>query len=428
MNAPTPQSGTSRGHCASPLTRDTLAIILAGGKGTRLGSLTSHRVKPAVPFGGHFRLIDFPLSNCVNSGIRRIGVTTQYKAHSLIQDLHQTWSFLRPELGEYLEILPAQQRTEGGWYAGTADSVYQNQDIIRLHDASHLLVLGGDHVYKMDYGDMLSAHVQSGADVTVACIPVPIDRASAFGIMDIDSDNRVTAFTEKPAKCASMPGDRDHALASMGIYVFDTDYALSRLLVDTADPDSSHDFGRDIIPAALHDSTVVAYPFCNARTGSPAYWRDVGDIDSYWEANLELIGIAPELDIYDQRWPILSWQHQAPPAKFALDGTGRPGEAINSMVASGSIVSGARVENSVLFSRVTIDEGSIVEESVILDHARIGRDTRIRRAIIDTGCVIPDGMCIGHDRTVDGCRFEISTNGIVLVTPEMLEQSVLHLR
>lgn len=428
MAASKSRSVISRERFVSALTRDTLALVLAGGKGTRLGSLTSHRVKPAVPFGGHFRIIDFPLSNCTNSGIRRIGVATQYKAHSLIQDLHHGWSFLRPEIGEFLEILPAQQRTNGGWYAGTADAVYQNQDIIRLHGKSHLLVLGGDHIYKMDYGDMLASHVQSGADVTVACVPVPIERASAFGIMEVDSDNWVVRFAEKPADCAGMPGDPEHALASMGIYVFDTDYVLSRLLVDAADPDSSHDFGRDILPAALQDSAVLAYPFRDPRTGGPAYWRDVGDIDSYWQANLELIGIDPELDIYDEDWPILSWQHQAPPAKFALDGTGRPGEAINSMVAGGSIVSGARVENSVLFSRVRVDEGSVVEESVILDHVHIGCNTRIRRAIIETGCVIPEGMCIGEDPGADGARFELSSNGIVLVTPEMLGQPVQYLR
>ncbi len=428
MRVSNSQQRKSSERFVSALTRDTLALVLAGGKGTRLGALTSHRVKPAVPFGGHFRIIDFPLSNCMNSGIRRIGVTTQYKAHSLIQGLHHAWGFLRPEIGEYLEILPAQQRTDGGWYAGTADAVYQNQDIIRLHGASHLLVLGGDHVYKMDYGAMLACHAQSGADVTVACVPVPIERASGFGIMEVDNDNRVTRFTEKPTDCAGMPGDPDHALASMGIYVFGTDYILSRLLVDAADPNSSHDFGRDIIPATIQDSAVFAYPFRDMRTGGPTYWRDVGDIDSYWEANLELIGIAPELDIYDEDWPILSWQNQAPPAKFALDGTGRPGEAINSMVASGSILSGARVENSIVFSCVRVDEGSMVDESVILDHVRIGRDTRIHRAVIETGCVIPDGMRIGEDPAADGDRFEVSRNGVVLVTPEMLGQSVQHLR
>lgn len=412
----------------STLVRETLAVILAGGKGSRLGSLTSHRVKPAVPFGGHFRIIHFALSNCVHSGIRRIGVTTQYKAHSLIQDLHQAWGFLRPELGEYLEILPAQQRTGESWYRGTADSIYQNRDILRLHGAKYLLVLGGDHVYKMDYGRMLATHVNTGADVTVGCIPVPMEKCSAFGIMEVDGDNRVRRFVEKPATCEAMPDMPGHVLASMGIYVFNTEFILSRLLVDAADPESGHDFGGDIVPAAVRDSNVHAYPFLTPGTNEPAYWRDVGDIDSYWEANLELVGIDPGLDLYDDDWPILTWQRQAPPAKFPLDGEGRSGEAINSLVAGGSIVSGARVENSVISSCVRVGEGSRVEESVILDHARIGRDVRIRRAIIETGCEIPDGTQIGLDPAADAARFEVSRNGIVLVTPEMFGQDIRYIR
>ncbi len=412
----------------SLITRDTLALILAGGKGTRLGSLTSHRVKPAVPFGGHFRIIDFTLSNCVNSGVRRMGVLTQYKAHSLIQHIQQGWNFLRSELGEFIELLPAQQRTGEGWYAGTADAVYQNMDIIRLHDPAFLLVLGGDHVYKMDYGSMLAAHVSTEADVTVGCMPVPLDTVSAFGIMEVNDDLRIHTWREKPESCAPMPNDPTRALASMGIYVFSTDFLLSRLLVDAANPDSSHDFGKDVIPTAVADSAAFAFPFRDLEKGGSAYWRDVGDIDSYWKANLELIGINPELNVYDQRWPILTWQPQAPPAKFVLDEDHRSGRATNSMIAGGCIVSGAVVKRSLLSSHVTVSEGTTIEDSVILTHVRIGRDVRIQRAIIETGCDIPDGMQIGIDSELDRRRFEVSEGGVVLVTPEMLGQAVHHVR
>lgn len=412
----------------SLITQETLALVLAGGKGTRLGSLTSHRVKPAVPFGGHFRIIDFPLSNCINSGIRRIGVLTQYKAHSLIQHVHQGWGFLRSELGEFMELLPAQQRTGDEWYLGTADAVYQNMDILRLHNPSYLLVLGGDHIYKMDYGPMLAQHVSTGADVTVGCMPVPTSEACAFGIMEIDTSNRIQRFTEKPAHCDPMPDSTDHALASMGIYVFNTRYLLSRLLVDANTPGSNHDFGRDIIPAAVADSEVFAYRFRGSSADRPGYWRDVGTIDSYWNANMELIGVNPELNIYDRRWPILTWQRQAPPAKFVLDEPARRGEAINSMVAGGCIVSGATVHNSVLSSHVTVSEGSSIESSVLLENVRVGRDVHIRRAVIETGCSIPDGMHIGFDPTLDGSRFERSDGGIILITPEMLGQEVNHVR
>lgn len=423
-----PPDNNSHARFVSLLTRSTLALILAGGKGTRLGSLTSHRVKPAVPFGGHFRIIDFALSNCMNSGVRRIGVLTQYKAHSLIQHLQQGWGFLRAELGEFVELLPAQQRTGEGWYTGTADAVYQNMDIIRLHAPQHLLILGGDHVYKMDYGAMLAAHVNKQADVTVGCMPVPLEEASAFGIMEVDDSLRIYRFREKPDTCNGIPGDGERALASMGIYVFDTDFLLSRLLVDAADPASSHDFGRDILPRAVTEAEVFAYPFRDPQTGAEAYWRDVGDIDSYWRANMELIELNPELNVYDQDWPILTWQQQAPPAKFVLDESGRRGHALDSMVAGGCIVSGARVRRSLLYSHVVVDEGSQIEESVLLTHVRVGRGVRIRRAIIETGCELPDGICIGHDQEADRSRFEVSAEGIALVTPEMLGQAVHHVR
>lgn len=412
----------------SLLTQNTMALVLAGGKGTRLGSLTSHRVKPAVPFGGHFRIVDFTLSNCINSGIRRIGVLTQYKAHSLIQHIHQGWGFLRSELGEFVELLPAQQRTGDEWYLGTADAVYQNMDILRLHDPAQLLVLGGDHIYKMDYGPMLAQHVNTGADITVGCMPVPLNEASAFGIMEVDENSRIRRFTEKPTSCDPMPGHTDRALASMGIYVFNTRYLLSRLLVDANNPDSSHDFGKDIIPAAVNDSDVFAYLFRRNDSSEPAYWRDVGNIDSYWKTNMELIGVNPELNIYDAGWPILTWQRQAPPAKFVLDEPDRRGEATNSMVAGGCIISGASVRNSIVSSHVTVAEGSSIDKAVLLENVKIGRDVHIRGAVIETGCQIPDGMHIGYDAELDGSRFERSEGGIALVTPEMLGQEVNHVR
>ncbi len=406
----------------SLITRDTLALILAGGKGTRLGALTSHRVKPAVPFGGHFRIIDFPLSNCVNSGVRRIGILTQYKAHSLIQHVQFGWGFLHAELGEFIELLPAQQRTGAGWYVGTADAVHQNQDIIRLHDPAFLLILGGDHVYKMDYGAMLAAHVSNDADVTVGCLPVPIEQARSFGIMTVDGDMRVNRFEEKPDTCAGIPGDPNQALASMGIYVFGTDYLLQALAEDADDAASSHDFGRDILPRAVTRDRVFAFPFRDLETGGDAYWRDVGDLESYWRANLELIDVTPELNIYDMRWPILTWQPQAPPAKFVFADPDRTGMAVDSMVAGGCIVSGAMVRRSLLSCYVIVEDGSLIEESVLLPHVRVGRNVRIRRAVIETGCTLPDGMTIGYDEASDRARFEVSPGGITLVTPEMLGQ------
>lgn len=406
----------------SLMTRDTLALVLAGGKGTRLGALTDRRVKPAVPFGGRFRLIDFPLSNCVNSGIRRIGVLTQYKAHSLIKHIQQGWSSFRPDFGEFVELLPAQQRTGEGWYAGTADAVYQNTDIIRSHDPRFVLVLGGDHVYKMDYGALLGLHVQRDADVTVGCVPVPIAQARAFGVMHVDEDGRVTDFVEKPDDPPPMPGHPDLALASMGIYLFGTDYLLERLAVDAARSDSHHDFGRDLIPQAVRDSRVYAYPFRDGLRDEAAYWRDVGDLDAYWSANLELLDLQPELDLYDRLWPIWTLQDQTPPAKFVLDDSTRRGYAVSSMVAGGCIVSGAAIRHSLLFSSVVVDEGSVVDDSVLLPEVRVGRHCRIRRAILDKGCHVPDHIEIGFDAEHDQAHYQVSAGGIVLVTPEMMGQ------
>ena len=413
---------------ANQIPRDTLALVLAGGRGSRLGGLTSHRSKPAVPFGGHYRIIDFPLSNCVNSGIRRVGVMTQYKAHSLIHHIGSGWGFMHREFGEFVEILPAQQQQGEAWYSGTADAVYQNLEVIRVHDPRFVLVLGGDHIYKMDYGMMLGFHVNRRADVTVGCIPVPLERASAFGVMTADEDGRITAFEEKPSQPKAMRSSPGEALASMGIYVFNTEYLVEKLLADAADPASSHDFGKNIIPDAVRHARTYAYPFIDHATGKRAYWRDVGDLDSYWEANMELIGVTPELNLYDHDWPIWSYPQLSPPAKFVFDEDGRRGMAVDSMVAEGCIVSGACVRHSLLFNDVLVDEGSTVESSVVLAGARIGAHCRLRHAVIETGCWIPDGTVIGFDLDQDAARFEVTSRGTVLVTPEMLHQTLAYAR
>lgn len=408
----------------SLITKDTLAMVLAGGRGSRLGALTRRRVKPAVPFGGRYRIIDFTLSNCVNSGVRQIGVLTQYKAHSLIQHLQRGWSWFHHEFGEFVELLPAQQRIGESWYQGTADAIHQNSDIIRHHDPRFVMVLGGDHVYKMDYGAMLGFHLKSGADVTVGCIPVPVHQARAFGVMQVDAHGRVVEFEEKPECPKPMPDQPDMALASMGIYVFNTDYLLERLHEDSLDPHSSHDFGKDVIPRAVRDSVVCAFAFRDAVTDGAGYWRDVGDLDSYWRANLELLDVQPELNLYDRQWPIWTLQEQTPPAKFVFDEPGRCGMATGSMIAGGCIVSGARVARSLLFSSVVVEQGSMVEDSILLPDVYIGRNCRIRRAIIDNGCRIEDGTVIGEDFQADAARFHVSAGGVVLVSPDDLHQKL----
>lgn len=407
----------------SLLTRDTLALVLAGGRGTRLGGLTTDRVKPAVPFGGKFRIIDFALSNCINSGVRRIGVLTQYKAHELIQHINRGWSFFRAEVGEFVELLPAQQRMGESWYRGTADAVYQNIDIIADHEPEYVLVLGGDHVYKMDYGMMIGFHAEHEADVTVGCMPVPRESARAFGVLHVDEDGRVVSFIEKPPDPPAMPGEPDLALASMGIYLFKTQWLLERLQRDAENPDSAHDFGHDILPGAVADGcSVYGYPFRHSTEPRAGYWRDVGDIDSYWAANMELIGVTPELNLYDQEWPIWTYQEQLPPAKFIFDEENRRGMAVDSMLSGGCIVSGATVRHSLLFSNVWVDEGSQVENSLVLPNARIGRNCRVRKAIIDAGCVLAEGTVIGEDPEEDAARFEVSRGGVVLVTRPALGQ------
>ena len=406
----------------SRLTRDTLALILAGGSGTRLLDLTRWRAKPSMPFGGKFRIIDFPLSNCINSDIRRVGVLSQYKAYSLIRHIQQGWGFLRAELGEFVELLPAMQHLHTGWYAGTADAIYQNLDIIRRHNPRYVLVLGGDHIYKMDYGKLLAAHAEAEADMTVGCIEVSLEDARGFGVMNVDAKQRVTEFEEKPANPQAMPDDPDHALASMGIYVFNTAFLCEQLVKDADQSDSSHDFGKDIIPGCIEEYTVAAYPFRDAATGQRAYWRDVGTVDSYWTANLELLGVTPELNLYDREWPIWTYQAQQPPAKFVFDLDEKRGTALDSMVSGGCIVSGALVRRSLLFSDVRVENHSEVEDSVVLPGTRIGVGCRIRKAVIDSGTIIPDGTTIGFDPGEDIKRFRVTRDGVTVVVPEMFGQ------
>tara|TARA_R110002110_G_scaffold415561_2_gene650937 strand:+ start:160978 stop:162144 length:1167 start_codon:yes stop_codon:yes gene_type:complete len=386
------------------------------------------RAKPAVPFGGKFRIIDFPLSNCVNSGIRKVGILTQYKAHSLIQHVQRGWGFMRGELGEFIELLPAQQRLETSWYAGTADAIYQNIDIIRAHNPEFVLILAGDHVYKMDYGPMLAALVEADADITVGCMPVPLEQASAFGVMAVDDDNCIIEFSEKPDRPTPMPGSETHALASMGIYIFRTQVLIDELLADADDDASSHDFGGDIIPDVIRRRRVTAFPFSEAPDGQRAYWRDVGTIDAFWAANLELIGVSPELNLYDRDWPIWTYQDQVPPAKFVFDDDGRRGMAVDSMLAGGCIVSGSSVRHSLLFRNVHVHSYCTIEDAVILPDADIGRHCTIRKAIIDKGCVIPPNTQIGVDAKQDAQRFHVSDGGVILVTPEMLGQKLHYAR
>lgn len=411
----------------SRLTRQTLALVLAGGRGSRLEDLTKWRAKPAVPFGGKFRIIDFPLSNCINSGINQVGVITQYKSHSLIRHIQRGWGFLRGEMGEFVELLPAQQRIETSWYEGTANAVLQNLDIIRSHNPEYVLILAGDHVYKMDYGTMLAAHVEQEADVTVGCIEVPLEDAAAFGVMSVDENLQITEFAEKPENPNPMPGRPGKALASMGIYVFSTRILFDELLRDhELSTLSSHDFGKDIIPSIIARLRVCAFPFRDPVNNKPAYWRDVGTIDSLWLANMELIGVSPELNLYDSEWPIWTYQEQMPPAKFVFDDDNRRGYAVDSMVAGGCIVSGARVLRSLLFSKVVVHSFCTVEDTVIFPDVDIARNCKIRRAVIDRGCRIPEGTRIGYDPEEDAKRYYVSPKGIVLVTPEMLEQDYPH--
>jgi glucose-1-phosphate adenylyltransferase len=408
------------GRYVSRLTSGTLAVVMAGGRGERLKALTEHRCKPATPFGGKFRIVDFVLSNCVNSGIRQIAVLTQYKAQSLIQHIQRGWSYLRGELGEFVELIPAQQQIGSHWYRGTADSVYQNLPFIKSHHPTHVLILAGDHIYKMDYGPMIAYHEQCEADITVGVVDVPMERANEFGILTTDESNRVVKFAEKPQDPDPIPGKPHLARASMGIYVIALD-RLEKLLIEDADcKESSHDFGKNIIPPAISRMRVFAYPFEDVETRAQNYWRDVGNVDALYEANMELVALNPDLNIYDHQWPIWTYQAQHPPAKFVLDDDGRRGMAVDSMVAGGCIISGAHVSQSLLSSDVRVEESSVIRGSVLLPSVTIGRRARITRCILDEDCVVPDDMVIGEDPEADKQRFYITKRGVVLVTQDML--------
>ena len=421
MEKPSPQQ----------LARKTVGLVLAGGRGSRLQHLTDRRTKPAVYFGGKFRIVDFALSNCMNSGVRRIGVLTQYKSHSLLRHLQRGWSFLRSEFNEFIDFLPAQQRIdEESWYRGTADAVYQNLDILHAHKPEYILVLAGDHIYKMDYSKLLADHVAQGGHCTVACIEVPVDEASAFGVMAVDANRRILEFVEKPGNPPTVPGKPGMALASMGVYVFDAAYLYAALKNDIATPGSSHDFGKDVIPAIVAQGHAVAHPFemsC-VRSGSEggkdrteSYWRDVGTVDAYWQANLDLTDPLPELDMYDKEWPIWTYQEQLPPAKYVFDDDDRRGMSVDSLVSGGCIISGAHVRRSVLFSSVRVHSYSTIEESVLLPQVDVGRGCHLKRVVVDNGCHIPAGMRIGFDAADDARRFYRTDKGVVLVTLAMLE-------
>jgi len=419
------QAAANSGLQPHQLVRRTVALVLAGGRGARLKQLTDKRAKPAVYFGGKFRIVDFALSNCVNSGIRRIGVVTQYKSHSLLRHIQRGWSFLRSELNETVDLLPAQQRVdEEHWYRGTADAVFQNLDIIESSHPEYIVVLAGDHVYKMDYSLMLEDHVLHGGGCTVGCIEVPRAEASAFGVMAIDEQRKITRFVEKPADPSPMPGNPALSLASMGIYVFDAAYLYKLLEEDLADPNSSHDFGKDVIPRSVEQGRALAHPFgmsCIANAnGAPPYWRDVGTIDAFWSANLDLASINPELDIYDTDWPIWTYQRQLPPAKFIPDRNGSHGMTVNTIVSGGCIISGSHVANSVFFSNVRVDSFCNIDQAVVLPGVTMERNCRIRKAVIDRGCVLPAGLVVGEDAVLDAARFERTEGGVVLITRDML--------
>jgi len=416
---------TPLNHASQQLPRRAVALVLAGGRGSRLMHLTEKRAKPAVFFGGKFRIVDFALSNCLNSGIRRIGVVTQYKSHSLLRHLQRGWSFLRSEMNEFIDLMPAQQRIdEEYWYRGTADAVYQNIDILRHYRPDFVVILAGDHVYKMDYSRMLAFHVERGAECTVACIEVPRLEAGGFGVMAADDDGRITDFLEKPADPPAMAGKPDRALASMGIYVFDVRFLYEQLARDLADPGSSHDFGRDIIPHVVRLGRAVAHRFGEScvysKTPAEPYWRDVGTVDAYWSANIDLTAINPALDMYDTAWPIWTHQEQLPPAKFVFDDDDRRGMAVDSLVSGGCIVSGSAVRRSLLFSKVRVNSYCKVDGAVLLPAVEVGRRARLVNVVVDRGCRIPEGLVVGEDPDDDARRFYRTENGITLVTEDML--------
>ncbi|MBM7405411.1 glucose-1-phosphate adenylyltransferase [Sphingomonas sp. JUb134] len=410
-----------------PLARDAMAYVLAGGRGSRLAELTDVRAKPAVYFGGKSRIIDFALSNAINSGIRRIGVATQYKAHSLIRHLQGGWNFLRRERNEGFDILPASQRiSEYQWYEGTADAVYQNIDIIESYAPEYMVILAGDHIYKMDYELMLQQHCQSGADVTVACMEVPRLEASGFGVMAVDAQDRITDFVEKPADPPAMPGRPDVALASMGIYVFNTSLLIEQLHRDAADPNSARDFGKDIIPYLVRHGNAVAHRFSDSCVRAPeereAYWRDVGTVDAYWEANIDLTDVVPKLDLYDHSWPLWTYSEVTPPAKFVHDEEGRRGEATSSLISGDCIISGASIRNSLVFTGVRAHSFATLEQAVILPRCKISRNARLTKVVVDAGVCIPDGLVVGEDPVLDARRFRRTESGVCLITQPMIDR------
>jgi glucose-1-phosphate adenylyltransferase len=418
---------TTRVKSAGPLARDSMAYVLAGGRGSRLMELTDKRAKPAVFFGGKSRIIDFALSNAINSGIRRIGVATQYKAHSLIRHLNNGWNFLRPERNEGFDILPASQRvSETGWYSGTADAVYQNIDIIEAYGPKHIVILAGDHVYKMDYEHMLQQHVNTKADITIGCLEVPRLEATGFGVMHVDAKDCIVSFLEKPKDPPGIPDKPHLALASMGIYVFETKFLIGQLNRDAADTSSSHDFGKDMIPHIVANGKAFAHRFSRSCVRSVAeaesYWRDVGTVDSYWAANMDLCATVPQLDLYDHNWPIWTYAEITPPAKFVHDEDGRRGSAVSSLVSGGCVVSGATVTRSLLFTGVRVNSFSRMDEAVVLPYADVGRSTSLKRCVIDRGVVIPEGLVVGEDPVLDAKRFRRTENGICLITQEMIDR------
>jgi glucose-1-phosphate adenylyltransferase len=420
-------SAIERAVLARELPKRTVALVLAGGRGSRLHDLTDRRAKPAVYFGGKFRIIDFALSNCINSGIRRIGVATQYKSHSLLRHLQRGWNFLRGEANEFIDLLPAQQRVnEAFWYRGTADAITQNIDILRAYGPEYILVLAGDHIYKQDYSLMLLDHVESGAKCTVGCIEVPRMEATALGVMHVDADRRITNFLEKPKDPPAIPGKPDKALGSMGIYVFGAEYLYTLLEQDLADDASEHDFGKNVIPKVVAEGGALAHPLnlssIPASTRSKPYWRDVGTVDAFWAANLDLASDLPELNLYDRDWPVWTYQEQLPPAKFVPDANGLNGETSNVLISGGCIVVGSNIRHAVLFSNVRVEACCTITEAVIMPDTVIGRGCRLRKVVIDRGCRLPESTVIGEDAESDGKRFHRSDTGVVLVTKEMLDR------
>lgn len=408
------------------LTQRSMVFVLAGGRGSRLKELTDRRVKPAVPFGGKARIIDFALSNALNSGIRKIAIATQYKAHSLIRHLQRGWTFFRAERNEFLDILPASQRngTEG-WYAGTADAVTQNIDIVDSYGVDYVIILAGDHIYKMDYEIMLREHVENDADVTVGCLTVPRMEATAFGVMATDDRGQITSFLEKPADPPAMPDDPDSALASMGIYVFKWSYLRNLLENDALDPNSSHDFGNDLIPEIVKSGKAMAHRYdrsCVRADGAPVYWKDVGTVDAFWEAHIDLTNFTPDLDLWDKNWPIWTYSESVPPAKFIHDESDRRGMAISSMVAGGCIISGTEVRNSCLFTNVHTNSYSVLDHAVVLPKVVINRSARLRRVVIDSGVIIPEGLVVGEDAVEDAKWFHVTDRGVTLITQAMLDK------